>query len=203
MIFPTLNEENFYWQQNYQYICGIDEVGRGALAGPVITAAVIFPPHTIIDFPLRDSKTLSRRQRESIFHLIKAKSLAYSFGLSNSKEIDTLGILEATFKAMRQSLSHLKISPEFIFVDGRQKITKISNRKQKAIVKGDQKSFTIAAASVLAKIFRDHLMYELHPQFENYGFLTNVGYGTAKHLSAIQKYGFTEIHRRSFLKKYI
>lgn len=199
MINPSWTEEIQLWQKGYQYICGVDEVGRGAWAGPVVSCAVIFSTAIPIKFPLRDSKTLSRIQRERIFPYIQELTIDFAFGEVPASIVDQIGIMAATFQSMRQAIRALSYQIDYVLVDGRQKIRRYQSTKQKAIIKGDQKSYTIAAASVLAKVYRDRLMLQHHQRYSNYGFDTNVGYGTQKHQLGIQKFGLCELHRKSFV----
>ena len=201
IIEPSWNEEQSLWNRDYKYVCGVDEVGRGSWAGPVVVAAVIFSERITIDFPIRDSKTLSLKQREALFPQIQKSSYSFAFGMVDASEVDISGIVPATFKAMRQAIENLHISPDFCLVDGRQKIHRYDETEQKAIVKGDQKSYTIAAASVLAKVHRDRMMKKHHDEFDHYGFDTNVGYGTKKHQEGIRQKGLCRLHRKTFVPK--
>lgn len=182
-------------------IAGVDEVGRGPLAGPVVTAAVIFPDD-YEQFPiigLRDSKKLSPKKREELDILIRERALCFAFGRAESWEIDELNILEATMLAMIRAISHLKIKPDKILIDGN-KAPNIRDIPIETIIKGDDLIPEISAASIIAKVKRDHEMNVYHEFYPEYDFLKNKGYGTAKHLEALQKFGLTSLHRKSFLK---
>ncbi len=180
-----------------EYICGIDEVGRGPFAGPVVTAAVIMPKDCIIP-GVNDSKKLSEEKREELFEIITQEAIEYSIGQIESDEIDRINILNATKKAMTQSVNNLEHRPGIILIDALT-LPEITI-KQEAIIKGDAKSFSIAAASIVAKVTRDRLMKEYDKMYPQYGFARNKGYGTAEHSKAILEYGPCPIHRRSFIK---
>jgi ribonuclease HII len=200
IVLPTWQTEKTLWKQGITPIVGVDEVGRGALAGPVVAAAVIFSGEVSLSIPIRDSKLLTRKQREVITPQLKLIVQQFSIGYSSPHEIDTIGIVAATHKAMRQAIHKLTLTPQFILVDGLQKISRLPKDKQMAIVKGDQKSFSIAAASIIAKVYRDQLMRNWHEKFPEYGFDRHVGYGTALHRHSLKKLGVTKIHRLSFIK---
>lgn len=180
-------------------ICGVDEAGRGPLAGPVCAAAVILPKHHQIP-GLTDSKKLSDKKRRELFPLIQEQALAYGIGYASQSEIDEINILQATFLAMGRALAQLEIRPDLALVDG--------NRDPgfpvpvKTVVKGDSLSANIAAASVLAKVSRDDVMLEMAEKYPQYGFDIHKGYGTKAHYAALTEYGPCPIHRRSFLKKF-
>ena len=201
IVNPSWYEEENLWNQGYKYICGVDEVGRGPLAGPVVAGAVVFKERIDIKLPIRDSKMLNRKNREILFPILQKLVYCYAFGIVEAKEIDSLGIVSATHKAMRHAIFGLKIKPDFVIVDGNIKIGRFSIKKQKSLIKGDQKSYSIAAASILAKVYRDRMMYEYHTEFPQYGFDTHVGYGTKKHIENIIRYGTCKLHRRTFLEK--
>ena len=191
-------EDSFY-SQGYQVICGVDEAGRGPLAGPVCAAAVILPKH--LDIPgLTDSKKLTDKKRRELFPLIQERAVAYGIGLASQEEIDEINILQATFLAMERALAQLQVRPDLALIDG--------NREREfgvpvqTVVKGDSLSANIAAASVLAKVTRDDLMMELAQQYPQYGFEIHKGYGTKAHYEALRQYGASPIHRKSFLKKF-
>lgn len=191
-------EDSFY-AQGYQVICGVDEAGRGPLAGPVCAAAVILPKH--LEIPgLTDSKKLTDKKRRELFPLIQEQAVAYGIGLASQEEIDEINILQATFLAMERALSQLNVRPDMVLIDG--------NREREfgvpvqTIIKGDSLSANIAAASILAKVTRDNLMVELAKQYPQYGFEIHKGYGTKAHYEALRQYGASPIHRRSFLKKF-
>lgn len=191
--------EDSYYSQGYEVICGVDEAGRGPLAGPVCAAAVILPKH--LDIPgLTDSKKLTDKKRRELFPLIQDQAVAYGIGLASQEEIDEINILQATFLAMERALAQLQVRPNLALIDG--------NREREfgvpvqTVVKGDSLSASIAAASVLAKVTRDDLMMELAQQYPQYGFEIHKGYGTKAHYEALRQYGASPIHRKSFLKKF-
>lgn len=182
-----------------KYIAGVDEVGRGPLAGPVVTAAVILPAD--FDVPgVNDSKKLSEKKREELFKVIKEKAVAYSIGICTNEEIDSINILEATKKAMKQAVDALETAPDHILVDAL--MIPGVDIPQTPIIKGDANSVSIAAASILAKVTRDHMMEEYHEQYPEYAFDRNKGYGTKAHYAGLDKAGACPIHRMSFLTKY-
>lgn len=181
-------------EKGYQYVAGIDEVGRGPLAGPVVAAAVILPAdfHHVL---LNDSKQLSVEQRETLAEEIKAEAVAYGVGLIDEKGIDEWNIYEATKKAMQQAIDQLEPQPDFLLLDA----MKLDNGiPQESLIKGDARSAAIAAASIIAKVERDHLMMAYAQQYPGYDFEHNMGYGTPKHLAGLAKLGVTPIHRLSF-----
>jgi len=190
--------ENKY--ADYELICGVDEVGRGPLAGPVFTAAVILPKDCEILY-LNDSKKLSEKKREELFLEISEKALAIGIGRCSPEEIDTLNIKQATRKAMLQAVQNLELQPGIVLVDA-ETITGL-NIRQVPIIKGDAKSVSIAAASIVAKVTRDHLMIEYDKIYPQYGFASNKGYGSATHMQALKLYGPCPIHRRSFIKNIV
>lgn len=199
---PTLDLETAVSQKHtLQYIAGLDEAGRGALAGPVVAAAVILP-HTNPDIvsqleSVNDSKQLSAKKREALFSLITDNVLAYGVGIVPAATIDEIGIIPATKQAMKTAVSQLTPAPQFLLVDGRLRLKNIP-LPQQAIVRGDSKSLSIAAASILAKVTRDRLMVAFDPQYPVYEFGRHKGYGTEIHRSAIAKHGPCPIHRHSF-----
>lgn len=178
-------------------ICGVDEAGRGPLAGPVTAGAVILPKDCMILY-LNDSKKLSEKRREELFWEIREKAVSYSVGIVGPERIDEINILQATYEAMRQAVSGLGVVPDLLLNDA-VTIPELAI-PQVPIIKGDAKSVSIAAASILAKVTRDHLMEEYDKQFPQYGFAKHKGYGTAAHVAAIREFGPCPIHRRSFLK---
>ena len=180
-------------------ICGVDEAGRGPLAGPVCAAAVILPKHLQIP-GLTDSKKLSDKKRRELFPIIQEQAIAYGIGLASEAEIDEINILQATFLAMRRALSQLSIRPEIALIDGNRETD--FGLPVKTVVKGDSLSANIAAASILAKVTRDTMMVELAEQYPEYGFEIHKGYGTKAHYEALCTYGPCPIHRKSFLKKF-
>ena len=196
-----LATEQQYFRQGYRLIGGVDEAGRGPLAGPVVAACVVIGPEFQLDEPalelINDSKVLSAKKREQLFGLIRKKALAVEIGLADNQLIDKVNILQASFMAMRQAIRRLAIPPDYILLDGRFRLPKIS-QEQTAIIKGDAKVWTIAAASIIAKVSRDWLMQELDQKYPQYGFARHKGYGTKEHLENIQLYGPCPIHRLSF-----
>lgn len=184
-----------------RYIAGADEVGRGPLAGPVVCAAVIMPlaDGEIIE-GIDDSKKLSEKERERLFELIKKQAVAYRIEELSNEEIDRLNILEATRLCMKRAVDGLAFEPDVVFTDGNFSID--ISLPQQNIVKGDALSYTIGAASILAKVHRDRLMCEYDKIYPQYGFAAHKGYGTAAHEAAIREYGLCEIHRRTFTKKF-
>lgn len=182
---------------DYEFICGVDEVGRGPLAGPVFTAAVILPKDCEILY-LNDSKKLSEKKREELFLEISEKAIAIGIGSCTPEEIDEYNIKQATRRAMLQAVQNLDVTPGLVLVDA-ETITGLDIR-QMPIIKGDAKSVSIAAASIVAKVTRDHLMEEYDRIYPEYGFASNKGYGSAAHMQAIREFGPCPIHRRSFIK---
>ena len=180
-------------------ICGVDEAGRGPLAGPVCAAAVILPEHLQIP-GLNDSKKLTDKKRRELFPVIQQQAIAYGIGLASEAEIDEINILQATFLAIRRALEQLTVRPEIALIDGNRETD--FGLPVKTVVKGDSLSANIAAASVLAKVTRDNIMVELAQQYPEYGFEIHKGYGTKAHYEALRTYGPSPIHRRSFLKKF-
>ena len=186
----------------YEYIAGIDEAGRGPLAGPVVAASVILPKDCEILY-LNDSKQLSAKRRDELFDEIKQKAIAYGIGIVSQGRIDDINILQATYEAMREAIGRMseKQNPDLLLVDAVH-IPDV-DIKQVGIVKGDAKSVSIAAASILAKVTRDRLMVEYEKVFPGYDFASNKGYGTKAHIEGLKKFGPTPIHRMSFIHKYI
>lgn len=190
--------ENEAYANGYKYVCGIDESGRGPLAGPVFAAAVILPRDCVID-GVDDSKKLTEKKREQLYAKIKERSLAYCVASATVDEIDKINILNATFLAMTRAVNGLKVKTDFALVDG----NRLPNLEidAKTIVKGDSLSESIAAASILAKVERDHFMLNLANEYPNYFFEKHKGYGTSLHIEMIKKYGASSVHRKTFLKK--
>ena len=182
---------------SYSYICGIDEVGRGPLAGPVVAGAVILPKDCDILY-LNDSKQLSEKKREELYDVIMEKAVSTGLGFVSPERIDEINILQATYEAMREAIAKLTPQPDLLLNDA-VTIPKVAIR-QVPIIKGDAKSISIAAASIIAKVTRDRLMVQYDSVFPEYGFASNKGYGAAAHIEALRKYGPTPIHRRSFIK---
>ena len=190
--------EKEYFGQGIQMICGVDEAGRGPLAGPVCAAAVILPAE--LDIPgLDDSKKLSDKRRRELFPVIKDKAIAYGIGFADHTEIDDINILQATYLAMERAMAQLQITPELALIDGNR--AKDFGIPVKTVIHGDSLSASIAAASILAKVTRDDLMLEYAKEYPGYGFEIHKGYGTKAHYEAIAMNGICPIHRRSFLKK--
>ena len=185
---------------SFAYICGIDEVGRGPLAGPVVAGAVILPKDCDILY-LNDSKQLSEKKREELYDIIMGKAVSVGLGYVSPERIDEINILQATYEAMREAISKLSPQPDLLLNDA-VTIPKIAIR-QVPIIKGDAKSISIAAASIVAKVTRERLMVDYDSVFPEYGFASNKGYGAAVHLEALKKYGPTPIHRKSFIKNLI
>ena len=190
--------ENEIFDSGIAPICGVDEAGRGPLAGPVCAAAVILPRG--LEIPgLNDSKQLSEKKREALFEIITAQSVAYSIAFASVEEIEALNILGATYLAMNRAISGLSVPPTLALIDGNRNAgIEIESR---CIVKGDARCASIAAASILAKVTRDRYMYEMAEKYPGYGFEAHKGYGTKAHYAAIRELGPSEIHRMSFLKK--
>jgi ribonuclease HII len=190
-----LDLERVLWLKGLKDIAGVDEAGRGPLAGPVVAAAVIFPEEVTIE-GVDDSKKLSALKREKLFARISENAKSIGIGIVSHDIIDRINILQATFLAMRNALENLSVRPSYALVDGnsfRHETLAIQN-----VVGGDAKSFTIAAASIIAKVTRDRLMREMDARFPQYGFAQHKGYGTPQHIEAIKRFGLCEIHRRSF-----
>ena len=191
--------EDRCYGSDIQVICGVDEAGRGPLAGPVCAAAVILPKH--LEIPgLTDSKKLSDKKRRELFPLIQEQAVAYGIGFASEREIDEINILQATFLAMKRALAQLNGQADFALIDGNRETD--FGLPVKTVVKGDSLSANIAAASVLAKVSRDDVMLELAKQYPAYGFDVHKGYGTRAHYAALEAYGPCPIHRTTFLKKF-
>lgn len=184
----------------FQLVCGVDEAGRGPLAGPVCAAAVILPPDLELE-GLNDSKKLSEKRREALYPLICEQALAYGIAFASEQEIDELNILQATFLAMRRAVGQLGQKPDLALVDGNRE-PDFGDIPVRTIIKGDSRSANIAAASILAKVTRDRFMLEQDAVYPQYGFAVHKGYGTQKHYAALREFGPCPIHRRSFLKKF-
>ncbi|CAM3741273.1 ribonuclease HII [Mesobacillus thioparans] len=186
--------ERQYQTQGYQYIAGIDEAGRGPLAGPVVAGAVILPKDFYLP-GLNDSKKLTEAKREEYFKIIQDEALAIGVGIIEAAEIDEINILQASKKAMLHAVAQLGINPDFLLIDA---VKLDTPYPYEALIKGDARSISIAAASIIAKVTRDRLMRELGILFPQYGFQANMGYGTAEHLNALREYGVTDHHRKTF-----
>ena len=191
--------ENSFYSEDIQVICGVDEAGRGPLAGPVCAAAVILPKG--LELPgLTDSKKLTDKKRRELFPIIKEQAIAYGIGFATEQEIDEINILQATFLAMQRALDQLEGKADLALIDGNRE--KDFGLPVKTVVKGDSLSLNIAAASVLAKVTRDDLMMEMAEKYPQYGFDIHKGYGTKAHYAALREHGPSPIHRMSFLKKF-
>lgn len=191
-------EDGFY-AEGVTYICGIDEAGRGPLAGPVCAAAVILPEHLQIP-GLTDSKKLTDKKRRELYPIIKEQAIAYGIGFASEKEIDEINILQATFLAMQRALDQLSVRPDLALIDGNRE--KDFGLPVKTVVKGDSLSANIAAASVLAKVTRDDLMEKMALEYPQYQFEIHKGYGTKAHYAALTEHGPSPIHRMTFLRKF-
>ena len=191
--------ENARFSEDVRCICGVDEAGRGPLAGPVYAAAVILPRGLVIE-GLNDSKKLTEKRRDALYDVIIAQAVAYGIGSADEKEIDEINILQATFLAMRRAIAQLTVRPDLALIDG--------NRDSdfgvpaETVIGGDGKSANIAAASILAKVTRDRVMLEYAQQYPQYGFDVHKGYGTKRHYEALREFGPCPIHRQSFLRKF-
>lgn len=192
--------ENEAKNKGFNYICGVDEAGRGPLAGPVCAAAVILKDNQIIE-GVNDSKKLTEKKREALFDVIKNEVLAYSIAFATVEEIEEMNILNATMLAMRRAVEGLNVKADYALIDGN-RLPPLDIQAE-YVIKGDAKSMSVAAASILAKVSRDRLCYEYAEKYPEYGFDKHKGYGTKAHTEAILKYGPCEIHRMSFLKKII
>lgn len=193
------NIENEYFSKGVGIICGVDEAGRGPLAGPVCAAAVILPAN--LELPgLADSKKLTDKRRRELFPMIKEKAIAYGIGFASEQEIDEINILQATFLAMERALAQLNVRPDLALIDGNRE--KDFGIPVKTVVKGDSLSANIAAASILAKVSRDDVMMALAEKYPQYGFEIHKGYGTKAHYEALRANGASPVHRSTFLKKF-
>ena len=191
--------ENELYREGFQVICGVDEAGRGPLAGPVCAAAVILPMG--LEIPgLTDSKKLTDKKRRELFPIIKEQAIAYGIGLASHEEIDEINILQATYLAMERAMQQLSVGPDIAMIDGNR--AKDFGLPVRTVIKGDSLSANIAAASILAKVTRDDLMTELALQYPEYGFDVHKGYGTKAHYEALRNYDASPVHRKSFLKKF-
>lgn len=197
MVTPTLNLEFSLWQKGYKNVCGIDEVGRGSWAGPLVVAGVILPQHFIMPQGLCDSKLATPKQREYLSEIILNTASAYSIVEVSSRQIDKTGLAEAVNFAFRKVINTINPKPDFTLIDAFN-IKHISKKRQRAIKNGDKVCATIAAASIIAKVYRDDLMRRLHSTYPKYGFNKHVGYGTKVHQLAIINNGLSKIHRRSY-----
>ena len=191
--------EQGYYDRGVKLVCGVDEAGRGPLAGPVCAAAVILPAN--VDIPgLNDSKKLSDKRRRELFPIIKDQAIAYAIAFADHNEIDEINILQATYLAMERAINQLQIKPEVALIDGNR--AKDFGIPVETVVRGDSRSASIAAASILAKVTRDDVMLEMAEQYPQYGFEIHKGYGTKAHYAALEAHGASPIHRMSFLKRF-
>ena len=196
-----IEEDIYNKSENFKYICGIDEAGRGPLAGPVVVASVIMPRDSMIE-GVNDSKKVSEKKREKLYDLILDEAISYGIGIIDQNEIDEINILNATKKGLTKSINELKVKPDLILVDA---LTHIDTNgiPYESIIKGDAKSYSIAAASIIAKVTRDRIMREWDKIYPQYGFGKHKGYGTSAHISAIKEYGLCPLHRKSFTTHFI
>ena len=194
---PNFEYENKMYEKGYTSVCGCDEAGRGPLCGPVVAAAVILPNDTVIE-GLDDSKKLTEKKREKLFEIIKEKAVAYAIAEASPEEIDEINILNASMLAMRRAVEKLEVKADFALIDGN--CSRGFDIPTETVVKGDSKSYSIAAASILAKVTRDRGCAELDKEYPMYGIAKHKGYPTKDHMEAVRKYGPSPIHRKSFLK---
>ena len=192
-----LEFENLAYEKGYKYVCGVDEAGRGPLAGPVCAAAVILPPGLILE-GVNDSKKLTEKKREKLYDVIIDNALAYSIAYGSVEEIEDINILNATMNAMKRAVEGLQIPADFAYIDGNR--TPELNIPCEYIIKGDARSMSVAAASILAKVSRDRLLLEYAKEYPQYCFEKHKGYGTKLHTDMIKEYGPCPVHRMSFLK---
>ena len=200
-----LKSMQVYEQQEYEngaaFVCGMDEVGRGPLAGPVVVASVILPKNALIE-GINDSKKLSARKRELLNKEITANAVEYKIGMADHLTVDSINILNATKKAMTDCILSMEQKPDCVLIDALT-LNGLGNIKQVPIIKGDSKSISIAAASIIAKVYRDGLMDKFSELYPKYGFSKNKGYGTKEHIEALKKFGPCPIHRKSFIKNFV
>ena len=194
-------EELRLYESGFKHICGIDEAGRGPLAGPVVVASVVLPQDSMIE-GVNDSKKVSEKKREKIYEEIIKEAISYGIAIIDEKEIDEINILRATKKGVTECIRKLEVKPNIILIDALEGIDTLQI-PYKSVIKGDAKHYSIAAASILAKVTRDRIMRQYDLLYPEYGFIQNKGYGTAKHIQAIKEKGICEIHRRSFVKNFI
>ena len=194
-------ENDLHSEYGIEYICGIDEAGRGPLAGPVAVGAVIMPKNSFIE-GVNDSKKISEKKREKLYEEIKNEAIAWNVVMLDEKEIDELNILNATKKALTMAIAGLRVKPERILVDALENIDTLGI-PYTSIIKGDAKVYSISCASILAKVTRDRYMQEMDKKYPEYGFAKHKGYGTAQHIKAIKEFGICEIHRKTFVKNFV
>ena len=202
MVLPTLNLEESLWSTGFKYICGIDEVGRGSWAGPLIVAGVILPQDFVLPEGLADSKLVKPSKRKSLSITIKQQAAGFYISQISPKIIDKIGLAKAAQMAFRQVAGRIRPSPHYVLIDAFY-IRHFNRRKQQAVKDGDKVCASIAAASIIAKVHRDELMKKQHFRYPKYGFAKHKGYGTSQHQRAIRAYGFSKIHRRSFNLNYL
>ena len=190
-----------FFDMGLKYVCGIDEAGRGPLAGPVVVASVILPENSMIE-GINDSKKVSESKREKLYDIILQEAISYGIGIIYQDEIDEINILQATKKGLHEAVMKMEIKPNVILVDALTGIDTLGI-PYKSIIKGDAKSYSIGAASIIAKVTRDRIMREWDKVYPEYRFAVHKGYGTAKHIEAIKKYGLTPIHRKTFCKNFV
>ena len=193
--------EKDLYSKGFKNICGIDEAGRGPLAGPVVVAGVIMPQNSMIEF-VNDSKKVTEKRREKLYDVIKEEAISYSIAVIDQDVIDEINILNATKKGVTDVVDGLEIKPDLILVDALEHIN-TRGIPYEPLIKGDARCYNIAAASILAKVTRDRIMRQWDEIYPQYGFLSNKGYGTAKHIEAIKEYGLCPIHRKSFTKHFV
>lgn len=193
--------EKEFFDKGVKYIAGIDEAGRGPLAGPVVVGSVILAPNSMIE-GVNDSKKISESKREKLYEIITKEAISYGVGIVYQDEIDEINILQATKKAVNLAIKQMKIKPNIIMVDALTGIDTLGI-PYKSIIKGDAKCYSIAAASIIAKVTRDRIMREWDKIYPEYGFSSHKGYGTAKHIAALKEYGPCQLHRRSFIKNFV
>ena len=193
--------EKSFHEKGIKYIAGIDEAGRGPLAGPVVVASVIMPEDSMIE-GVNDSKKVSEKKRENLYDIILEEAISYGIGIIYQDEIDEINILQATKKGLTEAVEQMKIKPDLIMVDALTGIDTLGIPYQ-SIIKGDAKCYSISAASIIAKVTRDRIMREWDTVYPEYGFASHKGYGTAKHIAALKEYGPCPIHRRSFIKHFV
>lgn len=198
-IQTLLTYENYYRQKGYRYVCGVDEVGRGPLAGPVTVCAVIMDLDNLVE-GVNDSKKLTEKRREALFDKIREAAVCYNIVSLDNGVIDEINILNATKEAMKQAVCGLSVKPDVVLIDA---VDLQLPYPTHSIIHGDALSYSIGAASILAKVHRDRLMVEYDKVFPEYGFASNKGYGSAKHIAAVKEFGPTPIHRKTFIKNFV
>lgn len=190
-----------FFDMGMNYVCGIDEAGRGPLAGPVVVASVIMPKESMLEW-VNDSKKVTEKRREILYEKILEEAISYGIAIIDQEEIDNINILQATKKGLTQAITSMEVKPDVILVDALTGIDTLGI-PYKSIIKGDANSYSIAAASILAKVTRDRIMREWDKVYPEYGFEKHKGYGTAKHIEAIKEYGLCPIHRKTFTKNFV